>query len=277
MPSRLYIGVILAFWLTMTGWLIQREVVPMMLADAAPTFQIDLTQEIEWTDERDGKRVGSAPVFWTVEYNQKRVGRATSQVVAHRDRSYEFRSLFHFDGHKFKVGPASISAMENTYRITEDGKLVSLSATVDASFGKVGIQGEVVNGFFESRVFAGAFEQNLDKVDLPQEGSIVNPMHLVNRVRGLHEGRTWKITLLDPFRGLTEKFVGKGMTIPALIAVVRSDTMSWDHKEVACYKIEYHEVGKDVVGRTWVRRSDGLVLKQESSHHGFELILQRVP
>ena len=41
---------IIIFWLGMTGWLIQREVVPMMIADAAPALHINLLDEVEWTE-----------------------------------------------------------------------------------------------------------------------------------------------------------------------------------------------------------------------------------
>ena len=53
--------------------------------------------------------------------------------------------------------------------------------------------------------------------------------------------------------------------------------MTWGKKEVACLVIEYREPGKDVSARTWVRKSDGLVLQQEANHLGFAMILQRVP
>ena len=43
-------------------------------------------------------------------------------------------------------------------------------------------------------------------------------------------------------------------------------------------KIEYREPGKTrVVARTWVRRRDGLVLQQEASHEGMNVVLLRDP
>ena len=284
MPSRLITAAILAFWLTMTGWLIQREVVPTMLADVAPSFHIDLTEEIEWTERNDGKR--GAFVRWTVDYNGARVGKAKSRVVANEDRSYELHCAFKFDDGKFAIGPLNIDKMESMYRIADD-KLLALSADIEANVGKVKIQGDVVAGFFDARLFGevvllGKFDYQFDKLNLPQHGSVLNPMLPVNRLRvngmgGLYDGKTWKIPLLNPFADLAEKFVGKGMTIPMVIAIVSVDTLEWDKKDTACFKIEYHEPGKEVTARTWVRKLDGLVLRQESKHHGFEMVLQRIP
>src|SRR5207249_1372496 len=112
-----------------------------------------------------------------------------------------------------------------------------------------GIKGDIADGQFEPIVFSGAFEHKLDKFDVPQQGNIVNPMHLVNRLRDLHEGKTWKITLVDPFEGLKAQYGGqiiKQIAGPsAVIAQVKTDTLEWDRKEVACYMIEYHEAGKE--------------------------------
>lgn len=302
MPSRLITGAILVFWLGMTGWLIQREVVPMMLADAAPAYQIDLTEELEWTERNGGTRRGSNEVRWTVDLNGERQTKAArSRVVANEDRTYEFRSFFQFDKDLLKIEALGfkidIEEMENMYRVTRDGKLLAVSAIVGANLGPrrikkgrpdlgepeftFGIKGDVLDGQFEPIVFSGTFEHKLDKFDVPQQGNIVNPMHLVNRLLGLHDGKTWKITLVDPFEGLKAQYGGqilKHVAGPStLIAKVTTDTLDWDRHEVSCYKIEYHEAGKDVTARTWVRKADGLVLRQESAHLGKALVLQRIP
>jgi hypothetical protein len=171
------------------------------------------------------------------------------------------------------------------YRVTEEGKLLALAAKVQARLGlidqllTVGIKGEVVNDVLEPHIFLDQLEQKLDPIDLARQGSILNPMHPLNRLRGLHTGQTWRITMFDPLQGAQNKFVGdiakSRVTIPALIAEVKTDTLTWQHREVDCFKIEYHEPGKDVTASTWVRRGDGLVLQQEASHFGFEIISER--
>ena len=67
------------------------------------------------------------------------------------------------------------------------------------------------------------------------------------------------------------------MTVPMLEAEVIVDALPWHGQDapVTCYRIDYHEPGKKVTARTWVRRRDGLVLQQEAEHQGRRIILQR--
>ena len=115
MPPRLITLAIIAFWLTMTGFLIHYEVMPMMLAEVSPHFQPDLTDEIS-----------SPLVGWTVLRDGNRIGSGTSKVIANDDGQFEFRSSFHFE--KLSIGnSAHIRSLENVYRVTEDGTSCSRS------------------------------------------------------------------------------------------------------------------------------------------------------
>jgi hypothetical protein len=58
---------------------------------------------------------------------------------------------------------------------------------------------------------------------------------------------------------------------------VSAGALVWDGTEVDCWQIEYREPGHKPAARTWVRRSDGLVLRQEAGHAGVELVLERNP
>jgi hypothetical protein len=269
MPPRLITGAILVFWLAMTGWLIQREVLPMMLAGELPSIQPDLTDEI-----------GKPKIAWTILHRDgQRAGSATSWIVANEQRTLELHSIFNF-----RDPFLQITKIECMNRVNEEGKLQALSVKFDLeSRQAVEIRGEVVDQTLTPRLFHNDDEikfLDLGTVDMTDQPNVVNPMNLVNRLRGLRGGQTWKITLFDPFRGMKNQFVNdfvKQMMVPALIAEVTSDTLLWDRQEVECYKIEYHEIGKDVTARTWVRKTDGLVLQQESEHLGFAMVLSRMP
>jgi hypothetical protein len=281
MPPRLITGAILTFWLVMTGWLIQREVVPMMLADVSPSFQPDLTDEI-----------GSPIVAWTVLQDGKRLGSANSRVQVNDDRSVEFQSSYQFN--QFTMGLVEIQQIEQRYKVSEEGKLLTLSAKFVGKspaaallLGRPGftldLKAEVVKDELLPRLFLNNDEKTPDigKITFVQKGNFVNPMHLLNRVRGLSEGKTWTINLPDLQAGVENPFMGdlikKAGGPSMLIAEVTTDTLAWDHKRIACYKIEYHEPGKEVTVRTWVRKADGLVLQQDTSQFGFDLVLQRIP
>lgn len=269
MPSRLITALILAFWLGMTGILLQREVVPMMLAEVAPTFQIDLTDEI-----------GSPLVGWSMLADGKRVGSATSKINALDDRRYEFRSHFQFDDSaKFMPGLKTIETMD---RVSEDGKLLALSMMVVLNPYVFEIEGEVVAKKLKPRILWDKKEfpiPDLGEIDMASQGNLVSALKLVSRLRGLHEGQTWSETPFDASRGLKGQFADilKPMQVSSLIALVKTDTIEWDRKKVDCHLIEYHDANKDVVARVWARKRDGLVLQREVSILGKELTLQRVP
>lgn len=267
MPPRLVTGAIIAFWLAMTGWLIQREVVPMLMADVSSAYEVDLTDQIQ---------LGAAPVEtpWTVYREGKRIGMGKSKVISHgNDNTYEFRSVFHFD--EFRVGIIKVRGMENTYHVTDDSKLIEVTSRIHADLiGTVELSGKVAQRKFHPKLRVNELDDliKIDPVDLSRSDKIINPMHLLNRLRGLHTRQTWSIPLLDPLRSVND--AGK-MSIPELIAIVESDTLTWEKKEVVCHKIEYRKRGEDeVMARTWVRKSDGLVLQQDANY-GFNLVMRR--
>lgn len=282
MPHRLITCAIVAFWLAMTGWLVYREVLPMLLADEVPTAQIDFTDEI------------SSPIVgWQVFRDGKRIGSATSKITACDDRGYEFRSIYNFESLTI-ANLVQIKRMENVYRVTEEGKLKALSAKFGINLAReavvalpdtiVEVKGEVIDNQLEPKILHDGKEMNLfsfGKIDMTEQGNVINPMLLVNRLKGLREGKSWRITMFDPFRGTTSKFIPKlveqSASMPVLIAEVKVDTLVWSDSTVPCYKIEYYEPGKEVTARTWARKRDGLVLQQEANRDSFELVLKRVP
>jgi hypothetical protein len=114
----------------------------------------------------------------------------------------------------------------------------------------------------------------LAELHVPVRGSVLNPMHLLNRLPGLRPQQSWRVPVLDP--GLA------GMSLSELEALVVEANLPWKDKgkdaEVSCYMIEYREPGKnDLRARTWVRQRDGLVLQQQASFASREFVIQRTP
>jgi len=288
MPPRIITAAILAFWLAMSGLLIHREVVPMMLADVSPVFQPDLTDEI-----------GADFVRWDVLHDGDQIGEATSKVHSNKlpnndDHSFEFRSTFRF--HKLAFGfdqkkQVHVRQMENMYRVSHDGKLLAVSTKIainndpnkqpfEPPDHTISIHGEVINGGFEPTVDWNGLAFKLDKAELPRQESVVNPMQLINRMRGLRVGQTWRVKPVDAFQAAAEKFlgdIGQKMKVPALIAKVTTGELEWNKREVACLVIEYRNPDTEVIARTWVRRSDGLVLQQEARNLASQMISRRKP
>jgi hypothetical protein len=119
----------------------------------------------------------------------------------------------------------------------------------------------------------------LNPVPVAAHGNVLNPLHPLNRLRGLRAGQHWVQPMVDPLLLAVSSSVSSLLTPPAvgqLDADVEPTVLRWNDVEVLCWRIDYRERTAKVAARTWVRREDGLVLQQEASHAGMELILQRV-
>lgn len=77
MPSRPFrIGIVL-FWVVITAWLIQRDIVPRISSDDPPAIAVNLVDEAP-------KRGGASQIRWTVLQNEIPVGRLRTWVEYER-------------------------------------------------------------------------------------------------------------------------------------------------------------------------------------------------
>lgn len=266
MPARWVTLAIVAFWLGTTGWLIYRETVAQTRAGEPPSFTIDLTDE-----------VSANTISWAVLDNEEKVGLGRSWVRRRADRTFELRSEFRL--HDLNVLKAlQFRKLKTMYRVDSAGHFRGMEAEVYLHHEvepAITITGNLENDFFHPQVKARIAGKDFylplaDRVRVPPHGSILNPMHLVNRIVGLREGQTWTIPLLDP---LASRLPGQG--IPRLEAEVDKARLPWHDEVPLCFRIDYREPGKKVTARTWVRTADGLVLQQEARHQGRYVVLQR--
>lgn len=288
MPPRVIVFVVVVFWLAMTGVLVEREIVPRWRSGNAPSYTIELTDE-----------VGSPQVEWLVYQGSTKIGRGISHIRRLPDRTFEMSQQFRFDALTISalIAEISVKRLDSVYRVTREGSLLGVKLSGQAILSERGgagievsgdLDGEVVDGYFEptlkARVFGSPIEiPSAGKFALAEHGSILNPMHLMHRLPRLREGQRWNVPLLDPFRmfSMKELFGQRLPAFPAgtksLDAEVARDEMEWDNDLVDCLRVDYREPGKGVVARTWVRRQDGLVLAQEARQHGYEFVIHRVP
>jgi hypothetical protein len=285
MPPRLTSLAIIAFWTTMTGWLLYREVLPRFRAGEPPPYSIDLTEE-----------VGQNMVSWNISQKGEPVGVGYSQVARLPDRTFELRSQFRFNTAALKLpGLAGLERkiqlkkVTGIFHVNELGRLLGLSSSIylgdpphlagaQPDF-EIEVKGKVKEDVLEPKVyFCGEEIPHLDlgKVRVPVRGSILNPMHLLNRVPGLRAGQHWRLPLLDPLAGQFA-FIPKSLSLPELEASVEPAEITWGDTAVGCYRISYRKPGEDEVqARTFVRRQDGLVLRQEAGIGRFGFIIERV-
>jgi hypothetical protein len=290
MPNRVITVTIVLFWLATMAWFVRREITPRWFADAPPPFSIELVDEavrqslpVRWLLPRNGQVI--APARTAIEYND------VDDTFTLTCTIYKFEL--------FKVEPATIyvEGYRNQYRVTRTGELRAAETDVRLSVGSSLIEVLVAADVRGNQIVPrcrvispwGNLVPKLDPITLTHSG-VLNPMHPVHRIHGLRSGQRWRVPVWDPLadaqrealQSLFRQFVGTQLPkLPSaenkvLLAEVSGPRpMLWDNLEQECFVIEYR--GDELVGRTWVRRADGAVLRQEAFGAGEELVLQREP
>jgi hypothetical protein len=267
MLPRWLTGAIIVFWLGMTGWLAYQQYSLRQRAGEPPPFTIDLTDE-----------VGANEISWNVMIDGKKQGQAYSSVKFRRkDHTFAFKSWLRANDIQLaKLLPKA----ESLYRVNDNGELTEFEITLvleqsadqKVLFGAV-VNGKVDKGAIQPKVWVIALGAKVDSGislrEIKVAKQFLNPMHLLNKVSGLHEGQEWPIQLME-IAGFST------MSLPIVMAKVSGETLSWDGRDVSCYLIEYRELRKQKVhARTWVRQRDGVVLQQQAEYMGRELLFQR--
>jgi hypothetical protein len=273
MPPRWLCLLIVLFWLACNGWLMYSDLLPQVLPGQPPPFTIDESAEVQTRP----------PVTtWTVLRDDLKALTARTQV-RHRARDL-FELTAEYQPEKtaggVSVNGLFLQTMTSTYRVNSDGDLLGLHVRLrgipelarpllDARFTAT-LDGEVKAGRLHTvRRFEveGGREHRLPLADLaaPRGGTVLMPLHPVNRLRGLSPGQSWRMTILDPLAMLS---AWQGMDVEARFvrAAVRPEVEEYTHgryQDVPCLVIDYQ--GDNVQASTWARRHDGLVLCQQAT------------
>ncbi len=277
MPSRLATAAILLFWLATTSVLVYRELAPRFQTGDAPPFTIPLTAE-----------VGQNIVNWNVLQKGERIGSGFTQIKLEPGRIFKLSAEFKLERIKLFVAMDKVKIV-GAYHVTEDGKLLKSSASIKLTqpvAAEITFDGAVKDKLFYPKfaLLIGGQDINpfaLEPFAVSESGSILNPMHLVPKISGLREGRTWPVPLMDPLRAVPaalKDFVPvKIAAVQQVIATVTTEDRKWGDVNVPCFKIAYAKPGERPLAATWVRRSDDAVLEQWASYEGIEYTLQRAP
>jgi hypothetical protein len=308
MPPRSVTLAIIACWLAASGWLFYRDIWPDLKPGERPPFTIDLSKEAlgaksgtHWTLHRSGQRIGSANTM-------------TRYVAA--DGCYELINAIHFEKFKHHVKlperkvllmtlprvdlELEVRRMKNVYRVTQDGDLLAIKADIDIYYRSEGVdtpvliqvKGQVEDGVFRSEwsgrstapLLSGLLDDlklTPDPIEVRSHNSMFNPMMPWNRLLNVREKQQWRMALFDPLSDSLTSFVpGMKTGLKFLDAGVLegSQDLFWDGKQTYCLVIEYRDPQTEaVVARTWVRQSDGLVLRQEATRGEDRMVLEREP
>jgi hypothetical protein len=293
MPSRRAVALILAFWLATTGYVAYRDLWPLYFASGPPSVGIDLADEA----------AQNVPVRWAVKWNGKEAGRLKTQMsYVPADDTFWFTTQYRGERGKdlrMELPGVTVSVPEfkaavrvtrggNLREQTFEGKLSVEAADLTATLGAK-LAGQVVDGKLVAK-FEGGYDvggrtqksiaREFDPVPVPA-GQPLNPLQPVNRLVGVRPGREWVVHESNPLNDAILA-LARELGLPPqkpqepLVGRVQSETsdLDWNGERVACWVIDYRREGELQV-RTWVRESDGKVLKQEAYSKGETLSIER--
>jgi hypothetical protein len=283
MPPRSITLAIIAFWAAMTSWVLYKELWPRWQSDNPPPFAIDLTDEAQPN--------GPNHIMWNVVINGK-------DRIFHLETWVKYRpkeDLFELHSEMWpkidtggNVDALAQFGMKSMVLVTREGELRSLDLRLtpplppppDNNEIRIQLLGEVKNGKLIPRIRFPErdFDKTFDPVPIGERSSVLNPLQPLNRLPNLRPGQKWRMPVVDPvgqaFGSLLPLSSGYIRYFDAEVLADLED-IYWKGREVPCRIIEYS--GEDAWGRTWVREADGLVLQQEVTIDGKNLVLEREP
>src|SRR5262245_40767308 len=183
LPRYLTIGVV-AFWLTTSGWLLYREILPSFRSGQPPPFTIDLADEAQLKIQR---------IHWTIlradKGGEKQIGRARTWVD-HRSADDTFELHSQIEQLRLGSGLVLVKVPEFTsmYAVSRDGDLHEMSAKVTVSVVGFEVKARVNGKVREQRFWPhlriettgwGPNEIELDPVAVSSHGTVLNPLHPV--------------------------------------------------------------------------------------------------
>jgi hypothetical protein len=282
MPPRPLSLAIVLFWLGTTGYLFWHDLWPQLAPGQPPPFTIDLVEEAQTRRPQ---------ILWTVEQNGERVLKARTKVEHPEKGVYVLvadLTPYHTGGPGASVHFFRISEWHSRYRVTPEGRLLSLNvwfaggaelgvlAEILPAHFTLEIEGKVVNHRLTPRVSAAGKTITLPTAHVGAGGSVLLPMHPVNRIRGLRPGQRWTMPVLDPLEDSGRALLGHGAHVRTLVARVRPELEEFDRpgrQSGPCLVIDY--TGDDMSAQTWVEEKTGLVLRQDATLGGTHWAMYR--
>lgn len=312
MPPRSLTVAIVAFWLATASWFFTRDLWPRYFASDRPPFTINLEEEARtpalspvpnnWITHHHGKdveRVGVANSSWDLFIGGQTAGRVYTLVRPSEDgQSFEVYTNHRVDNlHQLlRVIPLADTAqgtatIDSMMRVTGRGELlettshasIRLSAPQSFTF-EVRVSGKVEDGLFRATGSVKGGPVNLElkgePVELRSSQGFFDPTRPWSRLYEVEEGRSWRVIYFNPaFDSLMQSVSGmlpgfaQEVQTPVIEGGVKSggEDFFWNNRETPCHLIEYH--GENMLGKTYARKSDGLVLRQEITDQKTDLTI----
>src|SRR5262249_9887516 len=142
--------------------------------------------------------------------------------------------------------------VESSCRVTRDGDIRAISATVEAKLWvgnvKGHIQGTVDNYRLTPHVEIScgnrSMEADLAPITIARRGGVLNPLLPVNRLTGLKRGQRWRVPMLDPIAESLLAYVREQPTATKFLeahVLEAGEELEWQLKRppVSCLVIDY--------------------------------------
>jgi hypothetical protein len=286
MPPRWLCVVIVGCWLAVAGWLFSQEIWPYLQPSQPPPFAIDLLDEF-----KDRERVNT---LWSVKQNGTKVFTGRTHIEHPSPEVFELCAEFVLPPKAPRpvISGVAVGKMTSRYRIDPDGRLqgltVSIAGAPESKFLNLFFKEKPdftlrIHGDVRERVFRPVLEvpelgqdYPLPTVEVPGGAGLLQPLHPLQRMRGLRPGQQWQMPVFDPLADSLRTLQGSPGGIRILIARVRPEVELFSHgfrHDVRCLVVDY--IGDEQPVSLWVDEHTGQVLRQEATVAGNHWVMDR--
>lgn len=271
MPSRLWCGFIIVFWLASTAWLVQRDVLPslglgQLTYDRALSARA-VEEPVEWHIYREDKEVGN--LFFAVDPRPQGDFELRSRAKIEVEIPPLEATEFYIKSTIFVDPLKRLDRLEVSLSLPQSGTEVTIDGHTNDDELSVAIALMIAGKERFKRDLTFAVDRSVMMLDM---------LGQIDRLPDLYPGRTWRTRFINPVTALLTGTVAPSTSLDYIQhEVVETETIEWDEREWPCYKVEHRY--QKAATHSWARVSDGKVLVQEVLFGGipFRLVAEPNP
>jgi hypothetical protein len=249
---------IILFWLATTSYVVVREWLPRLGTGAIEYNQLLANRAV---DEHSN---------WIISIDGKRIGTVLTNIQPRSDGAYSLTSRASIGTELLgnAMGATTINLFTEA-NVSPFGRLRSFHAglNVEGTNFRAEFKGEMKGDELVATVTSADLPLSKEPIRIPMDAKtpIGDSLAPVDRLPGLWVGRKWVTRMVDPQSLLvpTGLFSTSQPTKEVVHHVIGTETLVWNARPWECFVVEDRQ--GDMVGKTWVRRADDLVLKQEAA------------
>jgi len=282
MPAARYQMGIMLLWLLTTAWFVKDEVLPFV-NDSDVGYETILSS-----------RQADETTYWSIDLDGQYAGRARTRVRPGADGTTTVLAVLKLDnlqtisrhpkrrsGRAHHVSGAEGLELRSTLRVSADGHLSAIDLEVLMSEASifVALHGVADQGVLHFQVEGleeiPAIPRTFDYA-MPEDAILLERLAPVDRIPGLYLGRSWTTRSVNPIAALPGplKWLLGGDPVEVIHnRVTATDALDLGGQHVICHVVEQRQ--DRLIGKTWVRVTDGRVLRRTFQLAGMTMTLNR--